>query len=363
MFSAYAGTTPNRAAEVLGLMRRELDDVRDGGITPEEFARAKSHVKGSTVLSQEDPGSRMSRLGKSEVSHGEILTLERDAPARAGRDPRRCAPRGRAGTVPADDARGGGARGDEGAARGRAVIRVGVLGAAGRMGREVCRAVAAADDLELVAAVDPNNAGLEAEGLLVSATVEHLADVDVAVDFTLPSTVMPNVRWCLRNGVHAVVGTTGLTPADLEELRAAADGGHGQLLRRAELRARRRAAAAVRGRGGPVLRRGRGDRAASRREGRRAQRHGDRHGPRDRRRPRGRRGPHPRRSGSTRARVAPRWTACGCTRCACRDWSPTKRCCSEAPDRRCRFDTTRWIGRRSCPASCSRSAPWPIGPG
>lgn len=102
------------------------------------------------------------------------------------------------------------------------MIRVGVLGAAGRMGREICRAVAAADDLELVAAVDPNNAGLEAEGLLVSATVEHLADVDVAVDFTLPSTVMPNVRWCLRNGVHAVVGTTGLTPADLEELRAAA---------------------------------------------------------------------------------------------------------------------------------------------
>jgi 4-hydroxy-tetrahydrodipicolinate reductase len=102
------------------------------------------------------------------------------------------------------------------------VIRVGVLGAAGRMGREVCRAVAAADGLELVAAVDPNNAGLETEGLLVSATVEHLADVDVAVDFTLPSTVMPNVRWCLRNGVHAVVGTTGLTPADLEELRVAA---------------------------------------------------------------------------------------------------------------------------------------------
>ena len=103
------------------------------------------------------------------------------------------------------------------------MIRVGVLGAAGRMGREVCRAVAAADDLELIAAVDPNNAGLEAEGLLVSATVEHLSDVDVAVDFTLPSTVMPNVRWCLRNGVHAVVGTTGLTPADLEELRAAAE--------------------------------------------------------------------------------------------------------------------------------------------
>ena len=107
------------------------------------------------------------------------------------------------------------------------MIRVGVLGAAGRMGREVCRAVAAADDLELVAVVDPNNAGLEAEGLLVSATIESLsgADVDVAVDFTLPSAVMPNVRWCLRNGIHAVVGTTGLTPADLEELDQAAGAG------------------------------------------------------------------------------------------------------------------------------------------
>ena len=107
------------------------------------------------------------------------------------------------------------------------MIRVGVLGASGRMGREVCRVVAAADDLELVAAVDPNNTGLEAEGLLVAATIESLtgADVDVAVDFTHPSTVMPNTRWCLRSGIHAVVGTTGLTPADLDELRLAADAG------------------------------------------------------------------------------------------------------------------------------------------
>jgi predicted Zn-dependent peptidase len=75
VFSAYAGTTPNRAVEVLGLVRREVDDIRDGGITPEEFTRAKSHVKGSTVLSLEDPSGRMSRLGKSEIAHGEILTL------------------------------------------------------------------------------------------------------------------------------------------------------------------------------------------------------------------------------------------------------------------------------------------------
>jgi predicted Zn-dependent peptidase len=76
VFSAYAGTTPGKAAEVVALMRREIENVRDGGITEEEFERAKSHVRGSTVLSLEDPGSRMSRLGKSEVAHGEILTLD-----------------------------------------------------------------------------------------------------------------------------------------------------------------------------------------------------------------------------------------------------------------------------------------------
>jgi predicted Zn-dependent peptidase len=76
VFSAYAGTTPGRADEVIRLMRQEIDDVRDAGIRPEEFDRAKRHVLGSTVLSLEDPGSRMSRLGKSEVAHGEILTLD-----------------------------------------------------------------------------------------------------------------------------------------------------------------------------------------------------------------------------------------------------------------------------------------------
>ncbi len=76
VFSAYAGTTPAKADEVIRVMRDEIEDVRDGGITPEEFDRAKRHVLGSTVLSLEDPGSRMSRLGKSEVAHGEILTLD-----------------------------------------------------------------------------------------------------------------------------------------------------------------------------------------------------------------------------------------------------------------------------------------------
>ena len=60
LFTCYAGTTPSRAPEVVGLLRRELADVRDGGLTAEEFERAKGHVKGSLVLALEDPGGRMS---------------------------------------------------------------------------------------------------------------------------------------------------------------------------------------------------------------------------------------------------------------------------------------------------------------
>src|SRR5439155_1113868 len=76
LFSAYAGTTPGKAREVLGLMRAQIEAVRDGDLNAEEFERAKGHVKGSTVLSLEDPGGRMSRLGKSEIANGEILTVD-----------------------------------------------------------------------------------------------------------------------------------------------------------------------------------------------------------------------------------------------------------------------------------------------
>ncbi len=76
IFSAYAGTTPARATEVISLLRRELEDMAGGGLGQEEFERAKGHVKGSLVLSLEDPGGRMSRLGKSEIAHGEILTVD-----------------------------------------------------------------------------------------------------------------------------------------------------------------------------------------------------------------------------------------------------------------------------------------------
>lgn len=85
-------------------------------------------------------------------------------------------------------------------------MRVAVLGAKGRMGSEVVRAVEAADDLELVAALDAG------EPLDLSAA-------DVAVDFTHPDAVMGNLRTCVQAGVHAVVGTTGFDEPRLAELR------------------------------------------------------------------------------------------------------------------------------------------------
>jgi predicted Zn-dependent peptidase len=76
LFSCYAGTTPTRAEQVIGLLRRELEDVAGGGLRADEFERAKGHAKGSMVLHLEDPGGRMSRLGKSEIAHGEILSVD-----------------------------------------------------------------------------------------------------------------------------------------------------------------------------------------------------------------------------------------------------------------------------------------------
>ena len=72
----YAGTTPARAGEVLDIVTRELADVAEKGLTAQELDRAKTHMKGSLALSLEDTGGRMSRLGKSEIGHGEILSID-----------------------------------------------------------------------------------------------------------------------------------------------------------------------------------------------------------------------------------------------------------------------------------------------
>jgi 4-hydroxy-tetrahydrodipicolinate reductase len=96
------------------------------------------------------------------------------------------------------------------------------------MGAAVCRAVADDPELELVAAVDPHHAGIDLRqvagvdvpGLLVEPTSEALArgGAEVAVDFTQVDGAKANLAWCADHAVHAVVGTTGFTEADIAEL-------------------------------------------------------------------------------------------------------------------------------------------------
>ncbi len=87
--------------------------------------------------------------------------------------------------------------------------RVGVLGARGRMGQQVCQAVVAADDMDLVAAVDAGD------------WLFSVADggAQVLVDFTHPDVVMDNIRFAIDQGIHAVVGTTGFTDERFATLR------------------------------------------------------------------------------------------------------------------------------------------------
>ena len=76
VLAVYAGTAPGRAREVLSLVRDELDRVRDECISEDELERAKGHLKGSLALSLEDSASRMSRLGRAVLVHGEVLTFD-----------------------------------------------------------------------------------------------------------------------------------------------------------------------------------------------------------------------------------------------------------------------------------------------
>ena len=75
-YAVYAGTAPANTKQVLGLIVDELDRLLDSGVTEDELVRAKGHMRGGIVLSLEDPSSRMTRLGKSELVQDEILTLD-----------------------------------------------------------------------------------------------------------------------------------------------------------------------------------------------------------------------------------------------------------------------------------------------
>jgi 4-hydroxy-tetrahydrodipicolinate reductase len=95
---------------------------------------------------------------------------------------------------------------------------VGVVGAGGRMGQEVCRAVNEAADLQLVAAVDPAHAGEEIDGLIIAGSLDALVGqgAQIVVDFTVAAAARANLATYATSGLHAVVGTTGLSDADLE---------------------------------------------------------------------------------------------------------------------------------------------------
>ena len=103
-----------------------------------------------------------------------------------------------------------------------APIRVGVLGAAGRMGRAVCRAVDGADGLVLVAAADPAVVGEDLDGVVVAAGPAEVveAGAEVVVDFTVVDASRANLPILAEAGVHAVVGTSGLDGDDLAGLRS-----------------------------------------------------------------------------------------------------------------------------------------------
>jgi 4-hydroxy-tetrahydrodipicolinate reductase len=86
------------------------------------------------------------------------------------------------------------------------MIKVGVLGAKGRMGSQACGVIEAADDLALSAQVD------------VGDSLDPLASCDVVVDFTHPGAVMANLRWCVGHGLGVVVGTSGFDAGRLAEV-------------------------------------------------------------------------------------------------------------------------------------------------
>jgi 4-hydroxy-tetrahydrodipicolinate reductase len=89
-------------------------------------------------------------------------------------------------------------------------IRVGVLGARGRMGMEVCRTVENAEDLDLVAMIDQGDWLFNASD----------AGAQVVVDFTHPDVVMDNLHWCIDQGINMVVGTSGFTEQRFERVRS-----------------------------------------------------------------------------------------------------------------------------------------------
>lgn len=99
------------------------------------------------------------------------------------------------------------------------MIKVAVCGANGKMGTEVCKAISADESMKLVAKIDINGDNL-------FRTVEEaikFVEFDVIVDFTQPSSIFDNAKYCLNKGIKTVIGTTGLSDGQISELKNISD--------------------------------------------------------------------------------------------------------------------------------------------
>lgn len=111
------------------------------------------------------------------------------------------------------------------------MAKVAVVGGSGRMGQTVARAISETEDLTLVGLVDVREPAESFGATYFSALGDISPDqVDVVVDFSTLDTARETILWCIRNQRHAVVGTTGFTPKELEEMEAGIKGASGVVI-------------------------------------------------------------------------------------------------------------------------------------
>lgn len=95
------------------------------------------------------------------------------------------------------------------------MIKIAVCGALGKMGQEVCQAVTDCPDMELTAKID-----IASDCMYHTIEEAHrVEDIDLLIDFTQPKSIYENALYCLNNGIKIVIGTTGLTDSQIEELK------------------------------------------------------------------------------------------------------------------------------------------------
>ena len=202
-------------------------------MTERELAVAKGNLRAEMLLSGEDSGARMSRIGASLLLHGEVLSVDEVLARIDG---------GRPG--PGARGRGGAGAGAAHAERGRplrrattssptcppwppgslqAMQKVGVVGAGGRMGQEVVPGRARRRPTWSWWRPSTRlTSGDDACGRTIVGEVNALSDLgaEVVVDFTIAEAVRHNVPHYAQQGIHAVIGTSGLSDDDLADLDA-----------------------------------------------------------------------------------------------------------------------------------------------